>query len=122
VVHAFEYECIKILGLDFWSILLPRAGFRGQGARAPTSHYRGASHRTAHILFLANESADDFFIDAFLQFASTEIVKKHLHVLKLQCKKILAPKYDFWRALGEAKKFSRLTIARHILHPSYIMT
>jgi len=42
-----------------------RAGFRGgQGARPQASHHRGSSHQTAHILFLANESADDFFIDA----------------------------------------------------------
>ena len=38
----------------------------GQGARARPK----ASHQTAHILFLANGSADDFFIDALLQFAS----------------------------------------------------
>jgi len=43
-------------------------GGRGSGPQA--SHHRGASHQTAHILFLVNESADDFFIDALLQFAS----------------------------------------------------
>jgi len=35
-------------------------GPRGPGPQA--SHHRGASHQTAHILFLANESADDCFI------------------------------------------------------------
>jgi len=43
-------------------------GGRGPGHQA--SHHRGASHQTAHILFLAKESADDFFIDALLLFAS----------------------------------------------------
>jgi len=56
---------------------LARAGFRG-GPRGPgpgpgpgpqASYHGGASHQTAHILFLPNESADDFFIDALLQFA-----------------------------------------------------
>jgi len=55
-------------------IHMPRAGFRwglrGHGPQA--FHHRGAYHQTPHrpILFLANESADDFFIDALLQFAS----------------------------------------------------
>ena len=43
-------------------------GTGGPGPQAP--HHREASHQTAHILFLANESADDFFLDALLQFAS----------------------------------------------------
>ena len=49
-----------------------RAGFRGgpRGLGPQASHHRGASHQTAHILFLANESDDDFFIDALLQFAN----------------------------------------------------
>jgi len=49
-----------------------RAEFRG-GPRRPgpqASHHRRAFHQTAHILFLANESADDFFLDVLLQFAS----------------------------------------------------
>ena len=41
----------------------------GKGAWPQASHHRGASHQTAHILFLANESADDFLIDVLLQFA-----------------------------------------------------
>jgi len=44
-----------------------RAGF--MGAQGP----RWASQQTAHILFLANESADDFFIDVLLQFASVTV-------------------------------------------------
>jgi len=48
----------------------PGPDLGAQGARAPGSHHRQASHQTAHILFLANESADDFFMDALLQFAS----------------------------------------------------
>ena len=32
----------------------------GPGARPQASNHRGASHQTAHVLFLANESADDF--------------------------------------------------------------
>ena len=48
-------------------------GPEGPGPQA--SHHTGASHQTAHILFLANESADDFFIDALLQFTSEIAVK-----------------------------------------------
>ena len=46
-----------------------RARFRG-GPWPQASHHRGASHQTAHILCIANESADDFFIDVLLQFRS----------------------------------------------------
>jgi len=43
----------------------------GGGPGPKASHHRGASHQTTHILFLANESADDFF--ALLQFASVTV-------------------------------------------------
>jgi len=38
---------------------------RGPGPGPQASHHRGASHQTAHILFLANDSADDFFIEFY---------------------------------------------------------
>jgi len=57
--------------MPFWGKLMwvvpgvSRAGFR-VGVRGPrplhASHHRVASLQTAHILFLANESADDLFV------------------------------------------------------------
>jgi len=67
----------------------------GRGhARAP------AAHQTAHILFLANESADDLY-RCFIAIC------KCYYALKLQRRKILPlPKYDFWMDLrGGVKNF-----------------
>jgi len=62
------------------------------------------------IFFLANESADDFFIDVLLQFVSVTMY------WNCSARRFCLPKYDFWRDLkGGAKKFTRLAIACHIL-------
>ena len=55
-----------------WQLSLagPDLGWGPRGPGPQASHHRGASHQTAHILFLANDSADDFFIDVLLQFAN----------------------------------------------------
>jgi len=74
----------------------------GPGPRPPT---RGASRHTAHILFLANKSADDFCIDALLQFASVQLLCTEIAV---QEDFAPSPQYDFWRDLrGGLKKFLR---------------
>jgi len=55
------------------------------------------------ILFLASESADDFFIDASLQFASVTIYWNCS--ARRFCPIHPTPQYDFWRYLGGAKNF-----------------
>ena len=50
----------------------------GEGTPSQPIRGSGALVKLYHILFLADESADDFFIDAFLQFACYYVLKLHV--------------------------------------------